>query len=320
MPCLRSIDNDGRPTGTAATEKAFTAYDIQACLYDRKRVDYLRQAIKNTVQGGDVVVDAGSGSGLLGMIAAQAGAAKVYCLELNPDFLPVIEANATRNGIADRIIAVQADATTYQLPEPVDVVISEVISAGFFYEPQIQIINNLRQRLRPGGSIVPMHMTNYLELIAAQEELYGFTFNFDSRFTDLEEDRILTHRVPYLRTDFHQPIDPLITRQVRVLATAAGTANALRITYDIRFANGVEATEPTEFLLNPQIIFLPGPLPLAPGQGYDVSLSYLASGSPLTCQVAVAPASVSPPLPGTRSAASVGQLSPTSVLDNSQFG
>ena len=54
------------------TQKVFTSYDIQACLYDEERVEYFREAIFRTVQPGDVVVDAGSGTGLLGMFAAHA--------------------------------------------------------------------------------------------------------------------------------------------------------------------------------------------------------------------------------------------------------
>lgn len=278
----------GETVGKAATEKAFTTYDIQACLYDARRVQYLRDAIRRTVKEGDVVVDAGSGTGLLGMFAAQAGAARVYCLELNAEFIPVIEQNAHRNGLGNKIIPVHADATRCGLPEEADVVISEVISAGFFYEPQVQIINNLRRFLKPTGAIVPMAMKNYVELINAQEELYGLTFSFDARFTELDGDRSLTDSALYLSTEFHEPINPMIGCRARVHATGSGRANAVKVTYDIQFAEDMWADKPTEFLLNPQIIFLPEPLPVEAGNDYAISLSYEASDSPLACEIKVA--------------------------------
>jgi predicted RNA methylase len=269
----------------------FTAYDIQACLFDRRRVEYLRDAIQRTVRGGDVVVDAGSGTGLLGMFAAQAGAAKVYCIELNGDFIPVIEENARRNGLSDRIVPVHADATKaldHILPNPVDMVISEVISAGFFYEPQLQIMSNLRKFLKPGGAIVPNAMRNYVELIEAQETLYDLTFNFDSRFTDLAGDRPLTSRTLYLATNFHGVTDPVISEIAPVRATSRGTANAAKITYEIQFVdNGEWIDTPTEFLLNPQIIFLPSPVDVDVDHVYKVSLSYRASESPRTCNIVI---------------------------------
>ncbi|MEH1126047.1 methyltransferase domain-containing protein [Micromonospora sp. CPCC 206061] len=282
--------SDSVPTHGNVTDKAFTTYDIQACLYDAHRVEYLRTAIHQAVRPGDVVVDAGSGTGLLGMLAAQAGAARVYCLELNPEFIPVIEQNARRNGLSDRVIALNANATTTDLPEGVDVLISEVISAGFFFEPQLQIVRNLLRFLKPGGRVVPMQMKNYVELLHAQEELYGLKFTYDSRFTELDDDRSLTSPALYLSTDFLDPSDERIDTRVRVTGTDDGVANAVKITYDIEFADGVWADKPTEFLLNPQIIFLPTPVRVRSGADYDVTLDYLASDSPLACRVDVFPA------------------------------
>jgi precorrin-6B methylase 2 len=284
------FSDDGEAAGKALTEKAFTTYDIQSCLYDVRRVEYLRDAIQRTVKKGDVVVDAGSGTGLLGMFAAQAGAVRVYCIELNPEFIPVIEQNAHRNGFGDQIIPVHDDATRCDLPEKADVIVSEVISAGFFYEPQVQIINNLRRFLKPGGVVVPMTVKHYVELIDAQEQMYGLTFSFDTRFTELDGDRSLTDGALYLSTDFSEETNSVISAQVRVHANYAGLANAVKVTYDIKFAENVWADKPTQFLLNPQIIFLSERIRLVAGEAYDISLKYEASGSPLACEIAVAPA------------------------------
>jgi predicted RNA methylase len=280
-------DRTVEPSTGAEHEKAFTNYDIQACLFDTQRVGYLRDAIFATVEPGHVVVDAGSGTGLLGLFAAQAGAARVYCLETNPDFIPVIRENARRNGLDDRIVAVHGDATCHPLPEPVDVVISEVISAGFFYEPQLQITNHLRTFLKPGGTMIPQAMQNRLQLISAQEDLYGLKLNFDTRFTELDGDRPLTDSVPYLGARFEERTEPAVSVSVRLTAEETGSANAVKIAYRIDFADGISGEKPTDFLLNPQIIFLGEPVDVVRGDEFEVSLDYLAGSNPIEAKIAV---------------------------------
>jgi predicted RNA methylase len=269
------------------TQKMFTVDGIESCLYDKQRTAYLRDAIFATIQPGDVVVDAGSGSGILGLFAAQAGASKVYCVELNPEYIHIIEQNARANGVSDKIVPICADATTVVLPEKVDVIISEIISGGFFYEPQLQVLTNLRRYLKPGGATVPAAMANYLELIDAQDEWFGVKLMYDSRYHTLEGDRALTTRAKYLSVDFRDERAPSILSNATVRALQSGVANALRIPYTIQFFDGMIVNEPTKFLLNPQTLFLPEPIELKAGEYYNVTLAYQASGSPLQCNVVV---------------------------------
>lgn len=269
------------------THKMFTTDGIESCLYDKQRTAYLRHAIFATVKPGDVVVNAGSGSGILGMFAAQAGASRVYCVELNPEHIDIIEQNARQNGFSERVVTICADATTVKLPEQVDVIISEIISGGFFYEPQLQVVSHLRQYLKPGGATVPLALTNYLELIDAQEDWFGVKLKHDSRYHTLEQDAALTTRSPYMAVDFRQGAAASVVANATVRAMRDGIANALRIPYAIQFSEGVLANVPTNFLLNPQVVFLPEPIELEAGAYYNVSLAYEASGSPLACKIAI---------------------------------
>jgi len=268
-------------------QKMFTTDSIESCLYDKQRTAYLQQAIFATVKEGDVVVDAGSGSGILGLFAAKAGASKVYCVELNPEYIHIIEQNAHINGLSDKIIPICADATTVVLPEKADVIISEIISGGFFYEPQLQVLAHLRQYLKAGGATVPAAMTNYVELIDAQDDWFGVKLAYDSRYHTLEGDRALTTRSQYVTVDFRDEHHPTILSNTTVRALQNGTANALRIPYTIQFFEGMIVNEPTKFLLNPQVLFLPKHIELKEGEYYNVTLSYQASGSPLACNVAI---------------------------------
>ncbi len=280
-------------TEPGLTERTFTPYDIQNCLYDAARVDYFRRAIAAVVKPGDIVIDAGSGTGVLGLFAAQAGAAKVYCIEIDREYVQVINENARLNRLQDKIVAVHGNAAEMDLDDivgagrQVDVIVSEVISGGLFYEPQLQIIDNLQRFLKPAGKVIPGVMTNQVELIHAQDELYGLKFAYDTRHQILNGDRALTTRETYLQVDFREETPLHIRESAVVRAQHTATANAVRIPYTLQFSDDVEACEPTEFLLNPQTIFLPAAVRLVEGRAYRVSLDYQSGESPLNAKIEV---------------------------------
>ena len=79
-------------------------------LSDTVRVDAYHRGIHGNVQPGDVVVDLGTGTGLLAMMASRAGAARVYAVE-HSDFIDVARDIAQHNGF-DNIEFVQANPST----------------------------------------------------------------------------------------------------------------------------------------------------------------------------------------------------------------
>jgi predicted nicotinamide N-methyase len=79
------------------------------------------------VVAGRCVLDLGAGSGIVGIAAAKAGAAKVIAADVDPYAIAAMELNAAINGVA--LLSILADLTTGELPA------ADIVCVGdLFYE------------------------------------------------------------------------------------------------------------------------------------------------------------------------------------------
>lgn len=144
----------------------------RALISDTARCNAFHQAISACVKPGDVVLDIGTGSGLLAMFACQAGARHVYALEegMIADLAEqLIEANQMR----DRITLIRARSSQVDLPEKVDVVVSETIWNFGLGEGILATLSDAKTRLlKPGGRVVPEKLSLQLAPVRAPER-YG---------------------------------------------------------------------------------------------------------------------------------------------------
>lgn len=144
-------------------------------LHDHERNEAFDKAIRAAVRPGDRVLDIGSGSGLLAMIAARAGAASVVTCEANPVIAAMASEIVALNGLAGAIRVIDRQSTELDveadLGGPVDVVISEVLAANLVGEGvQATMEDAVRRLLRPGGRLVPASG----EIVVALAELAHF--------------------------------------------------------------------------------------------------------------------------------------------------
>lgn len=251
----------------------FTPYEINLCLYDRERTNKFSQAIKKVVKKGDVVVDAGSGTGILGLLAAKAGASKVYCIEIQPRFAEIIRKNAKINKLSGKIVALRRDASKIKIPEKVDVVMCELLSTGLFFEPETEIMNHLRGYLKKGGRMIPERCDSWIQIVKAQKSMYSLHLDYDSRSEKLH-DIGLTDKVHFDELSFSKKREPLVVDTRAVLTCRKnGEANAVRITSKAKLCDGVY-TKQSRFLFNPLIIYLKKPAKLRKGKKYEVHIRY----------------------------------------------
>ncbi len=132
---------------------------------DRVRTEAFRRAIASVVRPGDVVLDIGAGSGILSMFAAQAGAARVYAVERTAVAVMAQEL-AIANGLANTIQVIHGDVMDIELPEPVDVIVSEWLGGFGIDEGMLVPVIAARDRwLKPGRAMIPRMVTAWTALV-----------------------------------------------------------------------------------------------------------------------------------------------------------
>src|SRR5262245_9474085 len=93
-------------------------------LMDVHRMDAYERAIRRLVRRGDVVPDLGAGTGILSLLAARRGAARVHALE-SMDIAEIAQNLISENGFSNIITVHRADAREHPPVEPVDLVVSD---------------------------------------------------------------------------------------------------------------------------------------------------------------------------------------------------
>lgn len=123
---------------------------------DRVRTEAFARAIAEAVQPGDVVLDVGTGTGILAMLAARAGARKVYGIEAAE--IAQTAANLVKaNGLQNRVTIFRGPAQDHRLAEKADLLISEWLGHFAFVENMLDDVLAARDlNLAPGGRMLPM--------------------------------------------------------------------------------------------------------------------------------------------------------------------
>ena len=153
-------------------------------LADTLRTDSYRSAIRSVVTRDSVVLDLGTGTGILAFFACEAGARRVFAIEEGN--AGVASMLAQHVGLSDRIEIIHARSTEVELPERAHVLVTETLGPLGLDEHILSSVIDARARLLvPEAAIIPRRLALQLapvetaSLYAKQvawwdEKRYGF--------------------------------------------------------------------------------------------------------------------------------------------------
>jgi hypothetical protein len=165
-----------------------------AMLDDHARTRGFIEALKALVRSDDVVLDIGTGTGVLATIAALAGAARVNAVESSA-IADAAERLFAANGVADRVTLVRGRSTKITLPQRCDVLVTEIIGNDPLDEQLLDIVDDAKKRLlTPEATLIPSSIEIFAvavdlprrfyerraftqERIAAWGKMYGVDFS-----------------------------------------------------------------------------------------------------------------------------------------------
>lgn len=135
---------------------------------DPVRIGQFWQAINSVVKRGDRVTDLGCGTGILGLLCLQAGAAHVCAIDDSP-VIDIARESLARAGLGDRATFIRGRSQQAVLPERVEVVICDHVGYFGLDYGIVQLFQDARRRfLKPGGALIPARVT--LEIAAVESE------------------------------------------------------------------------------------------------------------------------------------------------------
>ncbi|KAF4528665.1 hypothetical protein B566_EDAN017540 [Ephemera danica] len=208
-----------------------------------------------------VVLDVGAGSGILSFFAVQAGAKHVYAVEASTmaqHARTVVEAN----GMRGKILVITGKIEEIELPEKVDVIISEPMGYMLYNERMLETYLHAKKWLQPNDDALYMEHFNkanfwYQQCFhgvdlsslrkAAMKEYYRqpIVDTFDIRICTAKSIRHTLYFKSADETDLHRIDIPL---EFHLLES--GTVHGLAFWFDVAFQGSVQtvwlSTAPTE--------------------------------------------------------------------------
>nr|BBC15203.1 methyltransferase [Streptomyces sp.]BBI93421.1 methyltransferase [Streptomyces sp.] len=283
-----------------------------AMLEDPVRKATFQQAVRETVRDGDVVLDLGTGSGILAITAAQAGARKVYAVE-PAGMVHLARRIAERNGVADRIEFIRGWSPQLELPERADVLLTDIVGNESLDMQIWETVQDARRRLmKDAPRLVPGRLTSFATLaripngvldkhrvtqdhLARWKEMFGIDFGpmaesesrrsigFYERPETVQTWDFFSKPAELYQVDLQQDMTGPLATRCTLDVDRAGEANGVVVHFEARLGpNTTLSTAPwlgsARSHWYTAVWALPEPVKVSPGQELAYSYRYFGDG------------------------------------------
>jgi len=264
-------------------------------LSDRVKVECYQAAIKRAVRPGQIVMDLGCGSGLLGLMALRAGAGKVLFVEQGA-IIEVARRTINEAGFGTRAEFFHVNSFELEVPERIDVVLCDHIGYFGFDYNILALLADARQRfLKPAGIVIPAEVgvelapvetTAGRELVARWRDgsipddfaWVGTSAANSKLAVNLEADNLLTEPAALGMLELGANDNAFLNWQADFECTRDGTLDGLLGWFDCRLHDGIRMTNSpaaSDSIDRPQA-FLPLEAPVAVRKGETLRATVMA--------------------------------------------
>ena len=279
-----------------------------AMLNDKQRTLSFLRGIQEVVHPGDIVLDIGTGTGVLAIAAARAGARHVYAIEAS-GIGKLARAIFKANGLADRITLIEGWSTQVNLPEMADMLISEIIGNEPLGERVLETtMDAMKRLLKPNARLVPhkvkifglpvtIPFTEIVKHILVAETLRDWQSWYDIDFNPLADASQNSSQPfyinPFLARDWESLSEPVqlavadlkgmsqlpIDNTVSVTANASGRLDGVLVYFEIELGSTTRlSTHPAQAAKDcscqSPVWILTDPLNLLTGDRFTVTYQY----------------------------------------------
>jgi type I protein arginine methyltransferase len=275
------------------TVDIYSLGDYGDMLADRVRMEAYAQALRGAVRPGSIVVDIGTGPGIMAVLACQLGASRVFAIEPG-SIIQVAREIAAANHCADKIEFFEDISTKVTLPIRADVIVSDLRGVLPLAEQHIPSIADARKRfLAPGGVLIArkdMIWAAVVEAPGCYGKLVGpwesntlgqdlsvarriiVNYSPKSRFTP---DQLLVRAQLWTTLDYAVVENPDVRGELRWTVQRDGTGHGIAVWFETELADGVRfSNAPGEPKAIYGSVFFPWrePVQLVAGQSLCVEL------------------------------------------------
>ena len=272
----------------------YSLHEHGQMITDRRRMEAYAAALRRAIEPGTTVVDLGTGTGILALLACRYGAGTVYAIEAS-DTIEVARDIARVNGLADRIQFIHGRSTEVTLSGAADVIVSDLRGVLPLFEHHIPSIADARRRfLKPGGTLIPGRDVVWLAVATAPDlyEPYVTPWAQNDHGFDLgvvrslvtngwrkcraRASQLLLEPRPWAMLDFATIEHTEVTGDVTWVAPEAGTAHGLVVWFDTALGPDVSlsnAPGAPDAIYGQAFFPLSDPVALAAGDTVSVSLT-----------------------------------------------
>jgi protein arginine N-methyltransferase 1 len=266
---------------------------------DWVRTGAYREALRREVRSGCAVADIGTGTGIFAVFACEFGARRVYAIE--PDsIVEVAREVAAANGVAERLELISEMSTRVELPEKVDVIVSDIGGVLPLFGDAVRSRIDARERLlADGGVLIPAREPLWVTLAEAREPYrYDATVLEDGRLgldlsgarrfavnewrkVRLAPEELLAEPQLWADLDYRTIDSPDVRGEVSAQVTRDGVANGLCIWFDKELTNDVQfsnAPGEPETIYGQAFFPLREPIAVTAGDGVTLGIEALLVG------------------------------------------